>query len=94
MSFLILLASTGLALEGLAVNTLCLCGVCFVCSYLDRVKRAVVYVAAVILALCYGAFDALVCVFHIHSLLLNTEISIAIDIAFNSIYRIALYIHF
>lgn len=70
MSFaLVLLASS--ALKRFTVYALCLCGVRFVCSHLDCVKCAVVCVFAVILTLCYCAFDALVCVFVIHSLLLK-----------------------
>ena len=48
---------------------------------------------AMVLALGYGAFDALVCVFVIHSLLLKYCFSYATNIAFNSIYKTENYIH-
>ena len=56
--------------EGLAVGALVLSGICFVGADQNAIQRAVVLAVAVISALLYGAFDALVgMAVHIHFLL-------------------------
>ena len=57
------LAAARLHREGLAIGALVLCRVLLVCADLDAVERTIVHTVAMMLAGCYTAMDAFVCIF-------------------------------